>query len=93
MTTSNEIAAWFDAGVAQGATHMIVACDTFSHDDYPVYVRPDQDVRLVESGIKAHGMQRIMEVYHLKMDQHAQLSERRAFNYDVPAQTRDREGA
>ena len=26
-------------------THMIVMCDTFDHDDYPVFVESDEDVK------------------------------------------------
>lgn len=39
MTTRNDIAQWFEEGKALGATHMIVAVDTYDHEDYPVYVK------------------------------------------------------
>ena len=51
MTTKHEIAQWFDRGVSEGATHMIVVCDTFDHEDYPVYVTPSDDVRGTTSSI------------------------------------------
>lgn len=75
-----EIEEWFDAGVALGATHMIVACDTFDWSDYPVFVFPDQDVREIEPRYKTN-MQKVMEVYNLSMDKAAQMAEHRAFNY------------
>lgn len=41
-TTQAMIGSWFDQGVNQGATHMIVVVDTFDHDDYPVFVTVDK---------------------------------------------------
>jgi hypothetical protein len=75
-------------GKEDGATHVIVVCDTFKYDDYPVFVMPDQDVREVEAEYKDKNtgadinMQRVMEVYSLRMDIEEQLEETRAFNYD-----------
>jgi len=63
-------------------THMIVVCDTFSWEDYPVFVTRDQDVREVEAEYDDVNMQRIMEVYSLSMDIEKQLAEKRAFHYD-----------
>lgn len=77
-TTREEISTWFDAGVEEGATHMIVVCDTFDFEDYPVYVTAEQNVQeMIE---KRGEMQSIMEVYNLKMDKEKQLAEHRAFN-------------
>jgi hypothetical protein len=75
-----DISDWFDAGVRQKSTHLIVVCDTFDYEDYPVYVAPSEDVRL--KVIEHTGnMQKVMEVYNLSMPKQAQLDERRAFNY------------
>ena len=77
-TTRADLSRWFDAGVEQGATHMIVVCDTFDWSDYPVYVAKNENVRE-----KAReNMQKVMEVYSLTKDKTAQLGEHRAFNYD-----------
>lgn len=81
MTTRDEIQGWFERGVEQGATHMIVVCDTFDHDDYPVFVKPGEDVREREKYYRNASMQRVMEVYNLTGDMAAQLSQARAFNY------------
>jgi hypothetical protein len=64
-----------------GATHVIVFCDTFDHEDYPTYVMPGTDPRVAAKGGE---MQVVMEVYALHLDLEAQLSERRAFHYDLP---------
>lgn len=71
---------WFDDGTAQGATHMIVVCDQFDYEDFPVYVRPDEDVAEVYAREAAQELQMVMEVYCLSMDREAQLREVRAFH-------------
>jgi hypothetical protein len=79
--TVSTISRWFVEGVAEGATHMIVVCDTFDHEDYPVFVKPGEDVREKEKSYSGREMQRVMEVYNLGMEMSDQLSQRRAFNY------------
>jgi len=79
--TRQEIKEWFEQGVNQGASHMIVMCDTFDWDDYPVYVAPPVDARKTVEVKGEHNMQRVMEVYNLALPMEAQLNERRAFNY------------
>lgn len=76
-----DIDRWFERGAVDGATHMIVVCDTFDHEDYPVYVRPGQKSREVAADYDGKNMQRVMEVYNLAQDKAAQLAERRAINY------------
>jgi len=40
-TTREQIRGWLERGVvADGATHMVVACDTFDWEDYLVYMSP-----------------------------------------------------
>jgi len=60
---------------------MIVVCDTFDYEDYPVFVGKDEDVRAVEKEYDGINMQKVMEVYNLKINIDAQLNEKRAFNY------------
>lgn len=80
-TSKQDLRAWFDKGVAEGFTHMIVVCDTFDHMDFPVYVLPSEDVKVVEATYAKQAMSRIMEVYNLSMDREQQLAQDRAFNY------------
>lgn len=82
MTTQAEIAQWFDAGVAMGATHMIVVCDTWDYDDYPVYVMPDTSAREEKERRDGKNMQQVMEVYSLSKSKDDQLRTNRVFNYD-----------
>jgi len=39
MTTKENIQQWFEEGLELGASHLLVVCDTFDHEDYPVYVK------------------------------------------------------
>lgn len=93
-TTRSDLSGWFDEGVKQGATHMVVVCDTFSHEDFPVYVMPDGDVQKVvaEKGAGPRGaaenrsMSRVMEVYAMHLDKAMQLSEGRSFHCEKPGE-------
>ncbi len=80
-TTKEDIKQWLERGKSQKATHVIIACDTFDHGDYPVYVMPSEDVHERAKAYNRVNMQRIMEVYNLSMDIESQLNEGRAVNY------------
>ena len=83
MTTQSEIGSWFDRGLADSKkpTHMIVVVDTYDHEDYPVFVYPDQNVADVFEEYNGKNMQRVMEVYKLSMSKEAQLNQNRVFNF------------
>lgn len=81
MTTKEEIRDWLKTGIQKNATHVIIMCDTFDHEDYPVYISKDQDIKQeYEKRANGTNMQRVMEVYNLSMDIEEQLKEHRAFN-------------
>lgn len=91
--TKGEIRQWLQMGKAQNATHVIVVCDTYDWEDYPVLVSPDEDARskAKEYGITGtnglptlanSNMQKVMEVYSLSHDLDSQLNEFRAFHFD-----------
>lgn len=85
-TTREEIRSWLERGRREvpDVTHMIVACDTFDHGDYPVYVRRGQDAGAERRRLDdASQMSRVMEVYSYALDLEAQLAEPRAFHEDV----------
>ncbi len=82
-TSVEDLSEWFDRGVEQGATHMIVVCDTFSYEDYPVYVKKGEDVRDVYKKHDGSNMQKVMEVYSLTKNKTSQLQGgTRVFNFD-----------
>lgn len=81
-TTKPEIKEWLEDGKKKGATHMIVVCDTFDHEDYPVYVLPGEDARQKYQDYNGPDMQRVMEVYSYAIDLDRQIAERRAYHFD-----------
>lgn len=92
-TSEEEISQWFDEAVAMGATHMLVACDRFDYEDYPVFVGPIggnelfgfNDVReAVTEYTNPHKMSSVHEVYSMFHSKEAQLAERRAWHLDFP---------
>ncbi len=81
-TSPKELARWFQEGVKQKATHMIVVCDTFDYSDYPVYVKEGEDARKMAEENSKKNMQKVMEVYNLSMSMTAQVKGgSRVFNY------------
>lgn len=78
--TPGTIKVWFESGQAMGKDYMIIVCDTFSYEDYPVYAHGNGDFLEKYSRYNGKNMQRIMEVYDLNMDMETQLDETRAFH-------------
>lgn len=79
-TTKADIEGWLVSAKEEKATHLIVVCDSFDYEDYPVYVLKGQDVRKVVESYHGKNMQRVMEVYNLSKPLKAQLAEERAYN-------------
>lgn len=77
MTTRAVIAAWFDEGVARSASHMLVVCDTFNYENFPIYVETAGKVcdRVHEVEHGETKMLRLVEIYDLCADRDAQLGE------------------
>lgn len=80
MTTKQEISKWFDEGIKKGADYMIVACDTFDWEDYPIYCVGNNEARHEYKMHDNQNMQKIMEVYDLAQDKEIQLCESRAMH-------------
>lgn len=82
-TTADEIRGWIQSGKDAGATHVIVACDTFDNEDYPVNVMPSESIAEKIKEYDNVNMQRIMEVYAMHLDLETQLAERRAYHPEI----------
>lgn len=80
-TTIPMLVQWFNDGVDLGATHMIVVCDTFDWEDFPVYVMSTEDALEKFGELHEHNMQKVMEVYNLRLDRDDQMAEWRAFHF------------
>jgi hypothetical protein len=80
--THDDIRKWLKDAQESGSSHLIVVCDTFDYDDYPVPVMPDENVRDIYNRYDDKDMQKVMEVYSLRRDIEEQLNEHRAFHFD-----------
>ncbi len=84
MTTITEIREWLERGrVMKDISHMLVVCDTFDWEDYPVYVSREENIREKYSDYNGKNMQRVMEVYSYNRSIDDQLKmASRVFNFD-----------
>jgi len=80
-TIPNTLKLWFEAGIYNKATHMIVVTDTFSWEDYPVYVSEQENVHEIAKKYNYKNMQKVTEVYNLSMTWEEQSGHQRVFNY------------
>jgi hypothetical protein len=79
-TTCSEIKEWLQQAVRKGASHMIVATDTFNYEDYPLFVMPGQDAAEAVARLSELPMSKVMECYRLASPIDEQLAEHRAFH-------------
>jgi len=89
-TTRNDIKNWLEACDTETVSHVLIACDTFDHSDYPVEVKKDEDLQKKIREYQSQSMQKIMEVYDLSMDIEKQIDEDRSWNdneYEPPMKT------
>jgi hypothetical protein len=83
MSTSREdISRWYDEGAQKGASHMIVAADTYDHENYPVFVSSWSKLAGELQALRLQNMTKIMEVYRLTGGKDAQLSQPRAWDVE-----------
>ena len=78
--TKSDIERWLGTAKEKGASHLIVAVDRYDHDNYPIYVWPEQKIQEEIDRVDPENMQGIDEVYNMSMDINEQLSEYRAYN-------------
>ena len=71
---------WFKEAVRQKATHMIVVCDTFDHEDYPVYCKSPEECLTQYGEHNGKNMQRVMEVYDIAKGWDKQAKQARVMN-------------
>lgn len=78
--SKTEIAEWFDEGRREKRSHMIIVCDTFDYEDYPVFADSDEDCVKQYTRYRRKDMQRVMEVYDLRQAKASQMNEVRAWH-------------
>lgn len=81
MTATKEaIREWLFSDDGRNCTHMIVVCDTFDHENYPVYVKEGESIIKMMKKYDGKNMQRIDEVYNYNLDLEEQLNSSYAMN-------------
>jgi hypothetical protein len=78
--SKSDIEEWLADGQQKGASHLIVVCDQFEYEDYPVYVMPDESAKKLTNHYDSLEMSKVMEVYDLSLDWATQLDEYRAYH-------------
>lgn len=73
-----QIESWLGREKAAESDYMLVICDTFDYEDYPVFVSKGDLHEALEQYSK--NMQRVIEVYDLSLDIATQLKETRAWH-------------
>jgi hypothetical protein len=78
--SKQDIKRWLKEGKEKGASHVIIALDTFDHDNYPVFVFPHENTRECVGILGSESMQSVDEIYDLSMSIEGQLDVIRAWN-------------
>jgi hypothetical protein len=78
--SKREIESWFDRAAQNNVKFMIVVCDTWDHEDYPVYAKDAEEARTKYAQFNDKNMQRVMEVYDLSLPKDEQMAEYRAMH-------------
>lgn len=78
--TKEDIEFWLSVAVIKEATHLIVAVDTYDHENYPVYVSKNKKLKEEIERISRSSLQSIDEVYNMSLDTNKQLKQYRAMN-------------
>ena len=79
--SKDDIKRWFQEGVKDNQDRMIVVCDTYDWSDFPVYTKGLKEFTKRYLEIVSKDMNKVMEVYDLKMSLDFQMDEHRAFHY------------
>lgn len=81
MTSRVDLVRWFVEGKKDDAnTHMLVVLDSFDHSDYPVYAQGRQDCLEKNAKFSTSSMQRVLEVYDLRLSMGLQMEQGRVWN-------------
>ncbi len=63
--TFNIFQNWINEGKKAGAMYLISVCDTFDHEDYPVYADSEEEMLEKRKYYNNSSMQRVNEVVNL----------------------------
>lgn len=92
-TSRSTIEGWLRRGQAQGARWVIIGCDRFEHEDYPIFIQPDDNPWVPIKHIGDNGTSGMGDTYHevydLDMSIEDQLQERLAMHLPPRPQGED----
>ena len=77
-TNKRVIDIWFEEGIKRETDYMLIVCDNFDHEDYPVYCY-EHEYEKVYNKYDNKNMQKIMESYNLHKNKEKQLNINRVF--------------
>jgi len=75
-TTPKMLSNWFDRGVENNQKWMVIICDTFDYEDFPVYFgesQVDDCKKRIREAQHGDNMQQLMEIYDLTASKDLQL--------------------
>ena len=78
-TSVEQIEDWFIGGQEVGAAYMVVACDRFDHEDYPIYASDVEEARKIVKEKVSEELSGVHEVYDLNADKTTQLASNHAW--------------
>lgn len=84
MTNRADIAGWLQTAQTEGATHLMVVYDATKNRDYPISVKPGEEVSKRFEAYNDKPRSQVMEVYALHLDFDPQLDEFRSFHFEYP---------
>jgi hypothetical protein len=74
-----DIREWLNnAKEIDGARYLLVACDTYDYEDYPIIFENIEELK--NRFQNPHSMEKFMECYDLKLDLESQLKDYRCWN-------------
>jgi hypothetical protein len=80
-TTRDDIRGWLKEAKRKKSAYMLVVCDTFSYEDYPVYISSKETFKdKYDYYNRNNNMQRIMECYDMSKSIEKQLSQKITMN-------------
>lgn len=77
---------WFENGLNQDATHLLVVCDQFSYEDFPDYVYSGEQTQDKINYWNAQELFQVREVYDLHFYMDTQIHEYRAWHLEAPSE-------
>lgn len=68
MTSRSQVKEWYDTGVEKGYTYVVVVCDCFDYEDFPVYCTNSRQMRQKVDYYNRMELHRVMDVLDLSKD-------------------------